>query len=515
MLRSGRSRRRFLALSAYYALAFLLVGPMWFAPVEADTKPRVPVLISLNVALRTRTTDVATFTTPFPITVGVAGDGTFTIPRDDLGFALVDVPLEAAHPGLGRLSVRAEAASDFGGTVDTRTGEVTLAGLLEMLWTRPHPRPNQLQMVECPVGPFALHLSTRTLGGSLLARRQDPTAATARLVDDNLAINAIPPGLKQCAGAERTLNQALSLPIVPRLDTTTSTSTSTSTTLDPSTTTTSEATTTTVLDPNTTTTTVDPTATTIESTTTTVPADPVMTPNAAPPDAADLAALAAATPPSEPRIVGGPGTELDPSVLSLEPIPSMVSTLTIAAVPTDNSNSTPTTQSELTPNSTPTTRATTTHAEPKARPATAAARCAQPQAQAEQARPDDGRRVECTGAGDPGRESGEEPDAAALLLTPELRCAEGLAPQPASDSGAHHRLRRRRDREAPRHRLDHLHRRADPAAHRDQRWSGRGRLRSPGAVLRSPPAPGEEPQHSSSPAVAGTRSDLGRARRLT
>jgi hypothetical protein len=374
VLRSGRSRRRFLALSAYYALAFLLVGPMWFAPVEADTKPRIPVLISLNVALRTRTTDVATFTTPFPITVGVAGDGTFTIPQADLGFALVDVPLEAAHPGLGRLSVRAEAASDFGGTVDTRTGEVTLAGFLEMLWTRPHPRPNQLQMVDCPVGPFALHLSTRTLGGSQLARHPDPSAATARLVDDNLAINAIPPGLEQCAGAERTLNQALSLPIVPRLDTTTSTSTST--TFDPSTTTTSEATTTTtVLDPNATTTTVDPTATTIESTTTTtVAADPVMTPNAAPPDAADLAALAAATPPSEPRIAGGPGTELDPSVLSLEPIPSMVSTLTIAAVPPDNSGSTPTTQNELTPSNTPTTHATTTHSEPRSRQATAAAR---------------------------------------------------------------------------------------------------------------------------------------------
>ncbi|MDQ1462725.1 MAG: hypothetical protein QOI08_4209, partial [Actinomycetota bacterium] len=135
MLRSGRSRRRFIALITYYAFAFLLVGPTFFAPVEADTKPRIPVRISLNVALRTRTTDVATFTTPFPVTVGVAADGTFTIPSGSLGFALVDVPLETAYPGLGRLSVRAEPVSDFGGMVDARSGEVTLTGLLELLWT--------------------------------------------------------------------------------------------------------------------------------------------------------------------------------------------------------------------------------------------------------------------------------------------------------------------------------------------------------------------------------------------
>jgi hypothetical protein len=363
VLRSGRSRRRFLALITYYAFTVLLVGPAFFTPVEADTKPRIPVRISLNVALRTRTTDVATFTTPFPITVGVAGDGTFTIPRNSLGFALVDVPLEAAHPGLGRLSVRAESVSDFGGTVDTRTGEVTLQGFLELLWTRPHPLPGQLHMVDCPVGPFALHLSTATVGGGQLAHQSvgDAASRTARLVDDNLAIDAIPIGTPQCDGGERNLNQALSLPIVPRVDTTTSTSTSTSTTTIAPTTSSTEATTTTTaaVDPATTATTVDPTATTIESTTTATAAES-MTPSASPPDAAapDAAAAAltaTAAAESAARTTGGLGTELDPSVLAFEPIPSMVSTLTIAAVPAANSGSTPPTENVVSPRSTPST----------------------------------------------------------------------------------------------------------------------------------------------------------------
>ncbi|MCU1465800.1 MAG: hypothetical protein JWM72_1728, partial [Actinomycetia bacterium] len=326
MLRSGRSRRRFIALITYYAFAFLLVGPTFFAPVEADTKPRIPVRISLNVALRTRTTDVATFTTPFPVTVGVAADGTFTIPSGSLGFALVDVPLETAYPGLGRLSVRAEPVSDFGGMVDARSGEVTLTGLLELLWTRPHPRLGVAPMVDCPVGPFAVHLSTQTVGGQLLGQQSlaNPSSRTARLVDDNLSINEIPAGTKQCGGAEGALNQVLSLPILPRVDTSTST-----TTVAPATTSSSDTTTTTVFDPNTTSTTVDPAATTIETTTTTVVPVQAVTPSASPPDAAALAAAAA--PASAPGMAGALGTPLDPNVLAFEPIPSLVSTLTIAA----------------------------------------------------------------------------------------------------------------------------------------------------------------------------------------
>jgi hypothetical protein len=358
VLRSGRSRRRFIALITYYTFAFLLVGPTWFAPVEADTKPRVPVLISLNVALRTRTTDVATFTTPFPVTVGVAGDGTFTLPRNGLGFALVDVPLETTHPGLGRLSVRAEPVSDFGGMVDTRSGQVTLAGFLELLWTQRHPRPGLPAMVDCPVGPFAVHLSTQTVGGELLGHQSlaDPSSRTARLVDDNFTINAIPVGAPQCGGAEGALNQALSLPILPRVDTTTSTSTTTTsptTTVAPTTTSTEVTTTTIAVDPNATSTTVDPTSTTIETTTTTVAPAQSMTPNASLPDAAGLALVAAAGPASAPRVTGGLGTPLDPSVLAFEPIPSVVSTLTIAAVPTGNA--TATTQPDVSPRSTPST----------------------------------------------------------------------------------------------------------------------------------------------------------------
>jgi hypothetical protein len=368
VLRSGRSRRRFIALITYYAFAFLLVGPTFFAPVEADTKPRIPVRISLNVALRTRTTDVATFTTPFPVTVGVAADGTFTIPSGSLGFALVDVPLETAYPGLGRLSVRAEPVSDFGGMVDARSGEVTLTGLLELLWTRPHPRLGVAPMVDCPVGPFAVHLSTQTVGGQLLGQQSlaNPSSRTARLVDDNLSINEIPAGTKQCGGAEGALNQVLSLPILPRVDTSTST-----TTVAPATTSSSDTTTTTVFDPNTTSTTVDPAATTIETTTTTVVPVQAVTPSASPPDAAALAAAAA--PASAPGMAGALGTPLDPNVLAFEPIPSLVSTLTIAAVPTDNPTPTPTTQNDFTPRGTPSTRAAQQGPDPAARRQTVAA----------------------------------------------------------------------------------------------------------------------------------------------
>ncbi|MDQ1435427.1 MAG: hypothetical protein QOF59_2243 [Actinomycetota bacterium] len=370
MLRSGRSRRRFIALITYYSFAFLLVGPTWFAPVEADTKPRVPVLISLNVALRTRTTDVATFTTPFPMTVGVAADGTFTIPRDSLGFALVDVPLEAAHPGLGRLSVRAEPVSDFGGMVDTRSGQVTLAGFLELLWTQRHPAPGRPAMVDCPVGPFAVHLSTQTVGGALLGHQSlaDPTSRTARLVDDNFTINAIPVGTPQCGGAEGALNQALSLPILAKVDTTTSTST---TTIAPTTTSSELTTTTTAVDPNATSTTVGPTSTTIDTTTTIVAPTQPMTPNASLPDAGALALTAAAAAANAPRVTSGLGTPLDPGVLAFEPIPSVVSTLTIAAVPTGSS--TTTTQPDVTPRNTPSTVAAQPGSNPPAKRQTVAA----------------------------------------------------------------------------------------------------------------------------------------------
>jgi hypothetical protein len=378
VLRSGRSRRRFIALITYYSFAFMLVGPTWFAPVEADTKPRIPVRISLNAALRTRTSDVATFTTPFPVTVGVAADGTFAIPRDRLGFALLDVPLDAAHPGLGRLTVRAESVSDFGGTVDTTTGEVNLAGFLELLWTRPNPRPGQPHIVDCPVGPFALHLSTRTVGGQQLARQSptEPTSRTARLVDDNLRINAIPDGTKGCDGAEASLNEALSLPILPRVDTTTAPSTSTSTTTIADTTTTSEVTTTTTAAEDPAPAPIaDPTSATVESTTTTTtaPTD-AMTPNASPPDEpAILSAGAAIAPAGAAGSAGGLDAALDPSVLAVEPIPSMVSTLTIAAVPADSA-STPTTPNEVSPRSTPSVTGTQTGSGPAPRQAGIAAR---------------------------------------------------------------------------------------------------------------------------------------------
>ena len=294
----ARSRRRLVALVVYYAVVIVLVGPMLRAQAGAAVPSPVPARVSLNFALRTPSTDVATFTTPFPITVGVASNGSFTIPRGHLAFALVEVPMPAPNAALGRLTVRAQAMSDFAGTYDHATGAVTLDGSLLLLWSQPKPAvPSTApRMVNCPVGPFALHLSTATVGGVQL----NPTSRAARLVDDELDVAAVPNGTPQCAGDEAGLNAALSLPITPKPVVTTTTTT-----------------TTTVPDPSTTT--IEATTTTTDSTTTTTIADPPTT------VASDPAALIAAT--------DGAAPPIDPQVLAFEPIPSIVSTMTIAPVP--------------------------------------------------------------------------------------------------------------------------------------------------------------------------------------
>jgi hypothetical protein len=303
LLRGGGSRRRLLALIAYYAVVIVVVGPMCLAQAGADPGARVPVRIALNVALHTKKTNVATFTTPFPITVGVASDGSFTVPRGDLAFALVDVPIATPTPeALGWFTVRAVATSDFLGTVNSTTGVATLNGSLELLWSTrapapaPGPSPAQQPMLQCPVGPFALHLSTATLGGALLSPQslRDPASRTARLVDDNLDVPAVPGGMKQCAGNQGSLNLALSLPILPTPVSTTTTLAATSTTS-----------------------TTDTTTTTTAPPTTAATSTPRKTIGAPPPGL-----------PTDSL-----GVALDPKVIALEPSPSIVSTLTIAAVP--------------------------------------------------------------------------------------------------------------------------------------------------------------------------------------
>ena len=181
--------------------------------------------------------------------------------------------------------------SDFLGTVNSSTGAATLDGSLELLWSTQSPAPGSSPMLACPVGPFALHLSTATLGGTQLSPQslRDPTSRTARLVDENLDVGAVPGGMRQCAGHEGSLNLALSLPILPKAVPTTTTVAGSSTTSTTDTTTTTTSTTTTT------------TTTTIGSTAAGTPTD-------------------------------GLGIALDPKVLALEPSPSVVSMLTIAAV---------------------------------------------------------------------------------------------------------------------------------------------------------------------------------------
>jgi hypothetical protein len=309
VLRGGGSRRWSVPLIAYYAVVVVIVGPMCFSQARAEPRAHVPVGISLRLAMRTKTTDIATFAMRAPLSIAVGADGTFTLPANALAFTPVDVPVAT----LGTLTVRAVAMSDFVGTVNTSTGTATLDGALELLWSKPTStyRPSRPQMLDCPVGPFGAHLSTATVGGTPLSPESslDPTSRTATLVDSTLDVGAVPAETTQCGGNERSLNQALSLPIVPTTTTTTSTTASTSTS--------------TSVPVSSTTTTIAPTTTSSSTTTTVRPA-------------------ASGTP-----ITDGLGVALNPTVLAFEPTPFIVSTLTIATVPPPTSPtpaaSTPTT----------------------------------------------------------------------------------------------------------------------------------------------------------------------------
>ncbi len=310
MLRGGGSRRWSVALIAYYAVVVVIVGPMCFSQARAEPRAHVPVRISVSLAMRTKATDIATFATRAPLSIAVGADGTFILPANALAFTPVDVPVTR----LGTLTVGAVAMSDLVGTVNTSTGTATLDGALELLWSKPTSTysPSRPHMLDCPVGPFGAHLSTATVGGTPLSSQSslDPTSRIATLVDSTLTVGAVPAGTTQCAGNERSLDRALSLPIVPTTTTTTTSataSTSTSTSVPVSSTTT----------------TIAPTTTSSSTTTTVGPA-------------------ASGTP-----TTAGLGVALNPTVLAFAPTPSIVSTLTIATVPPPTSPtaaaSTPTT----------------------------------------------------------------------------------------------------------------------------------------------------------------------------
>ena len=334
MFPGGRLRRRLVALVGYFVIVVVVLGPMCLSRARADPAP-LPMRVTLNVAMRTSTADIATFTMPFPITVGMPPDGTFTIPRDRLAFSFIEIPIEKPRPGLGRLTVRVEATTDFAATVDTTTRTVTLDGSLELLWSKPAAvlNPTKPRMHDCPVGPFVVHLSSATIGGTPLSRQSllHPTSRTARLVDDNLSVRAVPRGTRQCAGNEDRLNQALSLPILPKSEQTTTTATA------PTTTAPTTATTSTTVPASTTSTVAPPTTSTSTTTSVAPTTTAITTPTSA-------LATTAANPATAP-VTDGLGGALDPTALTLEPIPSVVSTLTIASVPPEvRSTTTPTTR---------------------------------------------------------------------------------------------------------------------------------------------------------------------------
>lgn len=284
LLRGGSARRRIVALGAYYAFVLTVVLPMSFSPeVGASAVRTERARVSLSVAMRTPRTTIATLVTPFPALVTVSPQGKFTIRSQDLAFASIPVPMVPADAAIGTPTVRAAATTDLSGTIDAATGAVTLDGAMMLLWSVPLRSGQPLttrRMVDCPVGPFLVQLSTTAPGGSGL----DASRGTATLVDGSLNVPAVPSGKKECDSRERAINAALSLPILPPQPSTTTTSTTL-----PSSTSTTDSTTTT------TTTTVAPT-------------------------------------PGTPPVFGFPLAAIQAAAITAAPMPSIISTLAISTV---------------------------------------------------------------------------------------------------------------------------------------------------------------------------------------
>src|SRR5262249_26136061 len=93
---------------------------------------------------------------------------------------------------------------DFTGNVDPASGLVTLAGDLTTDVTL-----QAFGLVDCPLGPMSLSVSTANAGGSAYS------AGSATLVDESFVMPAIPDGAAGCAGFESAINQFVGLPTAP------------------------------------------------------------------------------------------------------------------------------------------------------------------------------------------------------------------------------------------------------------------------------------------------------------
>jgi LPXTG-motif cell wall-anchored protein len=105
------------------------------------------------------------------------------------------------------VGVKLVALSDFTGTINTKTGLVTLTGSSETLLQIPATNPNP---TNCPLGPSVAHLSSANSGGV----KYNVTANTATITDTTFVVPVITNPPASCPAALVTaITTALQLPV--------------------------------------------------------------------------------------------------------------------------------------------------------------------------------------------------------------------------------------------------------------------------------------------------------------
>jgi len=128
------------------------------------------------------------------------GNGNLTFPKSGITYPAQTLTLSGAP-----VTVRLVALSNFTGTLNTKTGLVTLTGSSETVLDVA-----ALAATNCPIGPTTVHLSSANPGGV----KYNATANTATITDTTFVVPVITNPPASCnAGAVTVLNQALALPI--------------------------------------------------------------------------------------------------------------------------------------------------------------------------------------------------------------------------------------------------------------------------------------------------------------
>jgi len=223
---SGRRRGVALVSIAVFAISMSLAIPGMVSSAGANIANPGNVGVSVNLSLLTPTFTLSGISTTSPATATMASNGALFIPRADLVFAPLAVHIALPNPELGDITVQVVASSDFVGAVNPSTRVEWLAGSLEMQWSHTG------TMTACPIGPFQVHVTTKSAGS-----RPYSDGGMATMVDANLAIGAVGPGTPGCAGLESSVNATLSLPITATTTTSDNSTTSTTTTTVPTSTT--------------------------------------------------------------------------------------------------------------------------------------------------------------------------------------------------------------------------------------------------------------------------------------